>query len=190
MIRDQFKDVKKVTTKEVRKKASLGERAYYTKRINRLQDLKTSLGVSLVISTTIMAVAYAIVLALFLVTLGTEVEYELWKFITWSSAFGVFAIGTLVWYVIFKPKVLKNIEICRHELERINAKTLSKAAATYALYGDAYKKQQEQIHREEKEKAEKIAEQKKAETATENAQETVKTENATEKQEKKSFVKD
>ena len=54
MIRDQFKDVKKVTTKEVRKKAALGERAYYSKRINRLQDLKKSLGVSMIISTVII----------------------------------------------------------------------------------------------------------------------------------------
>ena len=58
MIRDQFKDVKKVTTKEVRKKAALGERAYYSKRINRLQDLKKSLGVSMIISTVIIGIAY------------------------------------------------------------------------------------------------------------------------------------
>lgn len=165
MIRDQFKDVKKVTTKEVRKKASLGERAYYTKRINRLQDLKRSLGVSLVVSTIILGVAYAIVLLIFILTLGTKVEYELWKFICWSVVFGLFFGSTLAWYIIFKPKVIKNIEVCRHELERINAKTLSKAAATYALYGDAYKKQQEKLHQEEKEKIEQIAEQKQSNTA-------------------------
>ena len=165
MIRDQFKDVKKVTTKEARKKASLGERAYYTKRINRMQDLKKSLGVSLVVSTIILGVAYAIVLFIFILALGTKVEYELWKFICWSVVFGLFLCSTLAWYIIFKPKVIKEIEVCRHELERINAKTLSKAAATYVLYGDAYKKQQEQLHRAEKEKIEQIAEQKQSNTA-------------------------
>ena len=165
MIRDQFKDVKKVTTKEVRKKASLGERAYYTKRINRLQDLKRSLGVSLVVSTVIIGLAYAIVLLIFLLARGTSEEYELWKFICWSAAFGLFFGFTIVWYIFLKPRVIKNIEVCRHELERINAKTLSKAAATYALYGDAYKKQQEQLHRAEKEKIEQIAEQKQSNTA-------------------------
>jgi hypothetical protein len=181
MIRDQFKDVKKVTTKEARKKASLGERAYYTKKINRLQDLKTSMGVSLVISTVIMAIAYAVVLFIFCITLGSDVEYELWKFICWSIAFGVFSLGTLVWYLIFKPKVLKNIETCRHELERINAKTLSKAAATYALYGEAYKKKQEQLHREDKEKIEKIAEQVKAESVENGEEKSSKNEDVCEK---------
>lgn len=162
MIRDQFKDVKKVTTKEVRKKAILGERAYYSKRINRLQDLNKSVGISMVISTALIGIAYAIVLLLFIATLGTEVEYELWKFIIWTSVFALFLGFTLVWYIFLKPKVIKNIDICRHELERINAKTLSKAAATYALYGEAYKKKQEQIHREEKEKIQKLTEEKRS----------------------------
>ena len=33
MIRDQFKDVKKVTTKENRKKLSMGEKNYYAKQL-------------------------------------------------------------------------------------------------------------------------------------------------------------
>ncbi|MBR2337392.1 MAG: hypothetical protein IKA61_05575 [Clostridia bacterium] len=159
MIRDQFKDVKKVTTREARKKAALGERNYYSKRINRLQDLKKSLGVSLIITTVIMGIAYAIVLLAFILSQGMEHEFELWKFIVWSCVFGVCAAGTFMWYVIFKPRVAKAIEDCKHELERINAKTLSKAAATYALYGESYKKQQVEIHRSEKEKIEKIAEE-------------------------------
>ena len=175
MIRDQFKDVKKVTTKEVRKKASLGERAYYSKRINRLQDLKKSLGVSMIISTVIIGIAYVIVLFLFLATLGTEVEYKLWKFVVWTAVFVLFFGFTLVWYIFLKPRVIKNIDICRHELERINAKTLSKAAATYALYGEAYKKKQEQIHREEKEKIQKLAEQKAEESSKKDEEASSKT---------------
>jgi hypothetical protein len=93
----------------------------------------------------------------------------------------VFSLGTLVWYLIFKPKVLKNIETCRHELERINAKTLSKAAATYALYGEAYKKKQEQLHREDKEKIEKIAEQVKAESVENGEEKSSKNEDVCEK---------
>ena len=160
MIRDQFKDVKKTTTKEARKKASMGERNYYTKRIGRLQDLSRSLGLSLIITTVIVGIAFAIILLVFIVMLNTETPFELWKFIIWSSVFGVCLGGTIVWFAILKPWVLKQITHCRHELERLNAIAISKAAATYALYGDAYKKQQEQLHRAEKEKIEQIAEQK------------------------------
>lgn len=168
MIRDQFQNVKKVTTKEARKKASLGERAYYSKRINRLNDLKRSVGVSMVITTVVLAIAYALVLLIFLVTRKTENPYEVWKFVIWSVVFGSCIGFTVVWYLFLKPSVLKNIETCRHELERINAKNISKAAATYALYGEAYKKQQEQIHREEKEKAMRQSEQAKTESCDKN----------------------
>ncbi|MBR2384308.1 MAG: hypothetical protein IKA99_01725 [Clostridia bacterium] len=190
MIRDQFNDVKKVTTKEARKKASMGERTYYTKRINRYQDLQKTLGISMVISTVILGIAYAIVLFVFIVARNTEVEYALWKFICWSVVFGLFFGFTLVWYVFLKPRVLKIIEECRHELERINAKTLSKAAATYALYGEAYKKQQEQKHLKEKEKIEKIAKEKEMTNQQFDHQETANEEKADEKEEKKSIIKD
>lgn len=190
MIRDQFKDVKKVTTKEARKKASMGERAYYSKRISRLQDLKRSVGLSMVITTVIMAIAYVLVLLIFLVMKDTEKPYEVWKFVIWSVVFGSCFGFTLVWYIFLKPRVIKNIDICRHELERLNAKTLSKAAATYALYGEAYKKKQEQIHREEKEKIEKLAEQKAEESVDKAKEEACETAEIEGNSDKNSFVKD
>ncbi len=163
MIRDQFKDVKKVTTKEARKKASMGERAYYSKRISRLQDLNRSMGVSLVITSVVIAIAYAIVFLIYILSIGTEKPYELWKFIVWTCSFAVCVGFTVVWYAAIKPWSLRQIEICRHELERLNAITISKAAATYALYGEGYKKQQEQKHLEEKQRARSLAEKKEAE---------------------------
>ncbi len=190
MIRDQFKDVKKVTTKEARKKASMGERAYYSKRISRLQDLKRSVGLSMVITTVIMAIAYALVLLIFLVMKDTEKPYEVWKFVIWSVVFGSCLGFTLVWYIILKPRVIKNIDICRHELERINAKTLSKAAATYALYGEAYKKKQEQNYLEGKDKIEKIAEEKEKASLSSGTENAICESKDSEKEEKKSIIKD
>ena len=70
--------------------------------------------------------------------------------------FGVTVGFTAIWYLFLKPKVLREIERCKHELERLNARTLSKAASTYAVYGDAYKKQQEHLHQERKLEAEKL----------------------------------
>ena len=173
MIRDQFQNVKKVTTKEARKKASMGERNYYSKRVNKLQDLKKSLGISMIITTSMLAVAYAVVLLAFIISFNTEHAYELWKFIIWSVVFGASLIFTIVWYVALKPSVSRKIDYYRHELEIINAKTLSKAAATYTLYGDAYKKQQEKAHREDKEKIEQIAKEK---TLNEQAEEQINAE--------------
>ena len=51
MIRDQFKDVKKVTAKEARKKAAMGEKKYYAKQISKYQDLSKSVGISMAVRT-------------------------------------------------------------------------------------------------------------------------------------------
>ena len=115
MIRDQFKDVKKVTTKENRKKLSMGEKNYYAKQISKLQDLSKSLGVSMVITTTMLGIAFVMVLLLFIVTRGEEKAYETWKFVLWTCAFSVCLIFTLVWYIFIKPANLKKIEEYRHE---------------------------------------------------------------------------
>ena len=170
MIRDQFQDVKKVTTKEARKKASLGERNYYSKRINKLSDLSKSVGLSLIITTVILGLSFLLVLFVYLISRGTETPYATWKFVIWTSVFGACVLFIVVWYAVLKPRILKKIDFCRHELERLNAKNISKAAATYALYGEAYKKHQEQIHREEKEKVEKIAEQKQSDNSQNSAE--------------------
>ncbi len=161
MIRDQFKDVKKVTAKEERKKATMGERNYFAKRVSRLQDLNKSLGVSMVITTSILAIAFAMVLLLYVVTRGTEAPYETWRFVIWTVCFGACLIFTLVWYIFIKPRNKKEIDRCRHELERISAKALIKAAGTYSLYGENYKQNQIKKHEEEKAKTLKLAEEKK-----------------------------
>ena len=163
MIRDQFKDVKKVTAKEERKKATMGERNYFAKRVSKLQDLNKSLGVSMIITTSILAIAFVMVLLLYIATRGTEDPYETWRFVIWTVCFGGCLIFTLVWYIFLKPRNKKEIDRCRHELERISAKALIKAAGTYSLYGEDYKKNQIKKHEEEKAKTLKLAEEKKAE---------------------------
>lgn len=182
MIRDQFKDVKKVTTKEARKKATMGEKNYYAKQISKLQDLNKSLGVSMIITTVFLSLAFAFVLLLFIASRGTKEEFELWRFIAWTIAFGVSLIFTLVWYIFIKPANLKKIETYRHELERINALSISKAKGMYALYGEEFKRQQQLKHEQEKAKAIKIAEEKKVEDERTKAEqkEKLKAESVTE----------
>ncbi|MBQ7374289.1 MAG: hypothetical protein IJW64_07015 [Clostridia bacterium] len=160
MIRDQFQDVKKATSKETRKKATMGERNYYAKQISKLQDMNKSLGVSMIITSIIMGIAYVFIALVFWVTMGTEEAYELWRFLVWTVVFAICLGFTIVFYVVIKPSNKKKIERYRHELERISAQALSKAAGTYALYGDKFKQEQVKKHAEEKEKALKQAEEK------------------------------
>ena len=177
MIRDQFKDVKKVTKKEERKKAQMGARNYYAKRASTLTDLNKSLGVSLVITTIIIAITYALILFMFIVSRGTEVEYELWKFIVWSCVFGALLIFLVIWYTVWKPHNIKEIARCKKELEILNAEALMKASAMYAMYGEEYKREQERKNAEAREKARQEAQeiaQREAEkkAASENAEPT------------------
>ena len=162
MIRDQFQDVKKVTAKEARKKASMGERTYYAKTISRLQDANKSVGISMIITTVIMAIAYALVLALFIFTRDAKPEdqYDTWRFVVWTVLFAVCLIFTLVWYLAIKPANAKKIERYRHELERLNALNISKASGVYAVYGKEYMDEQIRKYKEEKEKTERLAREK------------------------------
>ncbi len=168
MIRDQFKDVKKVTSKETRKKIALGERTYYAKQINKLQDVNKSLGISMIITTALLAIAYAVVLLAFIVTFGDEDGYELWKFIVWTVVFLACLGFTIIFYVFIKPSNKKKIIAYRHELERISAQALSKAAGSYSLYGDKYRQEQVKKHAEDKEKTLKQAEEKKRQEESKN----------------------
>ena len=168
MIRDQFQDVKKVTSKESRKKSTMGERNYYAKQINKLQDMNKSLGVSMVITTIIMAIAYAFILLIFIVSIGTEEPYDLWRFIVWSAVFALCLGFTIVFYTIIKPSNKKKIVNYRHELERISAQALSKVAGTYALYGEKFKQEQIKKHAEEKQKSMEQSEAQNGENQGEN----------------------
>ena len=177
MIRDQFKDVKKVTGKEERKKAQMGARNYFAKRASSLTDLNKGLGISLVISVIMIALAYALVLLMFIVSRGTETEYELWKFIVWSCVFGLCVIFLLVWFLIWKPANVREIARCKRELEILNAEALMKASAVYAMYGEEYKREQERKNAEAREKAKREAEEKaKLEAQAKAVENTEKTE--------------
>ena len=150
MIRDQFQDVKKVTSKEARKKTSMGERNYYAKRITTLQEINKSVGVSMVVTTVIMAIAYAFILLIFIFSQDTESAYELWKFLIWTAVFAIFLIATIVFYVFIKPSNKRKITHYKHELERLSLQALSKVARTYSFYGDNFKQEQIKKHAESK----------------------------------------
>ena len=172
MIRDQFQNNKKVTAKEERKKLSMGERNYYVKKIGFLQDVNKSLGVSMIITTVILTIAFAFVLLLYVVTKDAEkVEerYELWKFIVRTVCFGVSFLFTVAWYAFIKPANMRKITHYRHELERLNAVNVSKAMANYTLYGEDYKNEQIKKHRESIEESARIAREKQ-ESETANKQ--------------------
>ena len=163
MIRDQFKDVKKVTTKEARKKATMGEKNYYAKQIGKLQDLTKSVSVSAKITTVMLALAYALVLLAFIVSYGTKEAYSTVKFVIWTAVFASCVIFTIVWEVVVKPRNKRKVDEYRHELERLTAKNLTKAMKAYGFYGEEYQKEQDRIYKESKEKAEKEAKEKQAE---------------------------
>ena len=114
----------------------MGERNYYAKQINKLQDINKSLGVSMVVTTIIMAFAYAFIVLIFIFSQGTEEAYELWKFIIWSTVFALCVGFVIVFYTIIKPSNKKKIIYYRHELERISAQALYKVSKTYSFYGN------------------------------------------------------
>ena len=119
----------------------------------------------------IMGIAYAFILLIFIVTLGTEEAYELWRFILWSSAFALCLGFTIIFHAFIKPSNKKKIVLYRRELERINAQALLKAAGTYALYGDKFKQEQVKKHAEEREKTLKQTEENKGENDKETPNE-------------------
>ena len=170
MIRDQFKDVKKVTTKEARKKATMGEKNYYAKQIGKLQDLTKSVSVSAKITTVMLALAYALVLLAFIVSYGTKDAYSTVKFVIWTAVFASCVIFTIVWEVVVKPRNKRKVDEYRHELERLTAKNLTKAMKAYGFYGEEYQKEQDRIYKESKEKAEKEAKEKQAEEERKRAE--------------------
>lgn len=181
MIRDQFKDVKKVTTKEARKKASMGEKNYYAKQIGKLQDLTKSISVSAKITTVMIAIAYALVLLSFILTYGTEDAYSTVKFIIWTVVFASCVIFTIIWDVVVKPRNKRKEDEYRHELERLTTKNLTKAMKAYGFYGEEYQKEQDRIYKESKEKAEKEAKEKQEEEERKRAEmQAVETQDASE----------
>ncbi len=134
MIRDEFKDVKKVTKKENRKKLAMGERAYYAKQIPRLKDLTKAVNFSLVFTLIFMTLAWLVVLLVFIFG-----ENETVRFIIWTSIYGALLIFTAAWFLFIKPANLRKAERYKKELERLNAENLSKMAGAYRLYGSDYK---------------------------------------------------
>ncbi len=145
MIRDQFKDVKKVTSKESRKKNQMGERNFYATQIPKLKEVTHAIGVSSTITFVVFALVYLLVVFLFVATRGTEEEYSLTKFVVWSCVFGALCVWMLVWFLILKPRRLARAELYRKELEKINRAQVSKAAGAYKVYGSAY---EEEVRRE------------------------------------------
>lgn len=145
MIRDQFKDVKQVTSKESRKKNQMGERNFYAMQIPKLKEVTHAIGVSSTITFVIFALVYLLVVLLFAATRGTEEEYSLTKFVVWSCVFGALCVWMLVWFLILKPRRLARAELYRKELEKINRAQVSKAAGAYKVYGSAY---EEEVRRE------------------------------------------
>ena len=169
MIRDDFKNIKQVTKKEERKKRTMGERNFYAKEMSKLKDLNTAMSFSVKFMVIAMAIAYAFVLVSFIIAqFNSEVEYSVVRFIVWSCVFGAIALFTLLWFVWIRPLNEKKIEKYRHELEKLNAKSLGKIAAAYSLYGDEYKQEITEKHREDCEKIKAEAEKNKAEESKHN----------------------
>ncbi len=166
MIRDDFKNVKQVTKKEERKKHTMGERNFYAKEMSKLKDLNKAMSFSVKFTVIAIAIAYAFVLAVFIMSqFNSEIEYGLVRFIIWSCVFGAIAVFTLLWFIWLRPSNEKKIEKYRHELEKLNAKSLGKISAAYSLYGEDYKRELTEKHREDCEKVRAEAEKNNAEKA-------------------------
>ena len=152
MIRDDFKNVKEVTTKEARKKKSMGERNFYASGMSKLKDMNKALGFTVKFTLILMTIAYAMVVVTFIIS-----PKSLVSFIVWSCIYGVLVVFSILWYTVIKPGNDKKIERYKHELERLSAKDLGKISAAYSLYGENYKKAVVEKHREDSAKAREIA---------------------------------
>ena len=173
MIRDDFKDVKKVSAKEERKKASMGERSFYAKKLPRLKDLNKAVSFSTVLTLIMLTLAYAIVLTSFILAqFNTEVKYSLTRFIIWSCVYGAVLLFALAWFIIIRPRNEKKIERYKLELERLSAQSLGKISAASTVYGEDYVKKLAQKRAEERENAKRAAERKVADEAAAKAENT------------------
>ena len=160
MIRDGFKEEKKVTAKEVRKKKEMGERAYYASQIPKLQDLTRGITISNNFVAVTFGLAYAAIVFMFIVTMNTEEPFGLTKFIIWSSIAAAFVIWYFLWLFVLKPRNLKKAERYKKELERLSAASLAKMSGAYKIYGEEYieKIKQRNALAEEKRKSEALHE--------------------------------
>lgn len=170
MIRDDFKNVKQVTSKESRKKRTMGERNFYASSMSKLRDMNKALGFSVKFTIILMSIAYALILTMFIMSqFYPDVKYSLTSFIVWSCIYGALLIFTILWYTVIKPNNLKKIERYKHELEALSAKDLGKISAAYFIYGEKYKQAVVDKHKADSEKARAAAkeasEAKAAETA-------------------------
>ena len=154
MIRDDFKDVKQVTSKESRKKRTMGERNFYASSMSKLRDMNKALGFSVKFTIILMSIAYALILTMFIMSqFYPDVKYSLTSFIVWSCIYGALLIFTILWYTVIKPNNLKKIERYKHELEALSAKDLGKISAAYSIYGEKYKQAVVDKHKADSEKA-------------------------------------
>ncbi len=138
MIRDGFKDEKKVTSRENRKKIALGERNFYAKEITKLRDLNKSLSFSNHFMLVVLLLAYAFVLLLFFLTKDSEEPFSPVQFIIWSAVMGAFLVWYIVWFVAIKPTNEKKAERYKKELERISRASVDKVGGAYKIYGSDY----------------------------------------------------
>ncbi len=158
MIRDQFKDVKKATSKETRNKTKLGERNFYATQIPKLKETTHAIGVSSMISFVILAVVYVLVVVMFVLSRGTESEYSPVRFAVWSAVFGVYCVWMIVWFFVLKPKRLARAETYRKELEKLNFAHVSKIGGAYKVYGATFEEETKRGHDELKPKGSQTAE--------------------------------
>lgn len=165
MIRDDFKDVKRVTSKEARKKQSMGERNFYATGISKLRDLNKAVTFSVKFTSVLMSAAYALILLSFIFAqIDSKFKYKTSTFIIWSCIYGAILVFTLLWFTVIRPNNEKKAERYKAELERLSARDVGKIAAAYKIYGEQYKKEITEKHREDSERARAAAEASKAET--------------------------
>ena len=105
MIRDDFKNVKQVTSKESRKKRTMGERNFYASSMSKLRDMNKALGFSVKFTIILMSIAYALILTMFIMSqFYPDVKYSLTSFIVWSCIYGALLIFTILWYTVIKKR--------------------------------------------------------------------------------------
>ena len=109
----------------------MGERNYYASQIPKLRDMNKAISVSSIITLVFLALAYALVLLTFILSLNTDKPYSTVKFIVWSCVMGAYLVCFALWYLVLKPNNVKKIERYKAEIDRINAENLKKAAYSY-----------------------------------------------------------
>lgn len=119
MIRDEFKnaDIKEIKKKANPKILKMGERAYYIKKMNDINNCFVPVKFSTILTT----VSFGFLALLYIITLifGDGYQLSVWN---WAVVIvsGILIIWTFVWFVFLVPYLKNRAEWYKEQLHNLN----------------------------------------------------------------------